>query len=64
VLKGLHCCDSFVWVVLKEFGEEVKASGRFTVVVAIPFAEVVGILFKGGEVGVFRMEVETRPFVA
>ena len=64
MLQGVHGCNPFVWVVFKEFGEEVEAQGGFAVVFEVPFFEVVGVLFEGGEMGVFGMEGETGPFVA
>jgi len=48
MLQGIHCCDSFIGVVFKETGEEVETQGGFTVVVEVPFFEVVGVLFEGG----------------
>jgi hypothetical protein len=48
MLKGLRCCDPFVWIIFKQLGEEVKARWGFPIVVAVPFSEVVGVLFEGG----------------
>jgi hypothetical protein len=64
MLQGVHGCNPFVRVVFEEFGEEVEAKGGFAVVFDVPFFEVVGVLFEGGEMGVFGMEGETGPFVA